>query len=53
VNINVVRTLRAEGQPIHVTFREVDEAFRACGDRPDCRLAGIFDPHDDSMQRSR
>jgi hypothetical protein len=53
VNTHVVRTLRAEGQPIHVTFREVDEAFRACGDRPACHPAGNLDPHNDSLPRDR
>ncbi len=44
VNVNVVRSLRAAGQPIHVTFREIDEAFGACDDRPDCQPAAIAIP---------
>ena len=36
VDLQVVRPLRARNQPIHQRFRDVDDAFRACGDELPC-----------------
>ena len=44
VNLNVVRPLRAINQPVHGVFRDVDDAFRACGDGVNCRPAAILAP---------
>jgi hypothetical protein len=38
VNSEVVRPLRALNQPMHSRFVQVDQAFRACGDRQECPL---------------
>lgn len=44
VNQNVVRPLRAAGRPVHRTFTRIDDQFRACGDRIDCRPPSIVTP---------
>lgn len=36
VSINVVRPLRAQNQPMHQRFKDVDDLFRACRDELPC-----------------
>lgn len=38
VSIHVVRPLRAQNQPMHQRFKDVDDAFRACRDALPCPL---------------
>jgi hypothetical protein len=44
VSLRVVRPLRAANQPVHPIFAQVDDAFRACGDRPSCRPSALLGP---------